>query len=425
MFSAGIDSHPAAVVRVRSSEEVAAVLGAVRGADVELAVCSGRHGTAGLSTVDDGIVLDTRRLDAFELDPETSTVWVGAGLTAGEVTARLGEHGLAVGFGDTGSVGVAGITLGGGVGFLSRLYGLTVDNLLAVEVVTASGEVLVADETHHEDLFWALRGGGGGFGVVTRLRLQAHELPQVYGGMLLLPATPETVVGAVRHSQQAPRELTTIVNVMTCPPMPFVPAEAHGSLVVFVMLTYAGSAEDGEAAVAGLRGLATPVVDMVRAMPYAGMFPPAETEYRPHARSRNLYLSQVDESLAALVLRRLEESDASMRAVQLRPLGGAIDDVASDATAYPHRGLALMANVANFVDGPETVDAREQWAAELARELDQGLGAQYVNFVGPEGDSEGRVAYPTATRERLLAVKERYDPDTVFSRCYLTVNGGR
>lgn len=416
---ASIDTRPGAVVTVSSPEEVVAVLDAVRGSGLEVAIRGGRHSGAALSTTEGGIVIDTRGLDTFELDAEAGTVWVGSGLTAGEVTARLSEHGLAVGFGDTGSVGVAGITLGGGVGFLSRKYGLTIDNVLAAELVTASGEVVLADETHHPDLFWALRGGGGGgLGVVTRLQLKVHALPEIYGGMLMLPATPQTLAGAVRVSAEAPRELTTIINVMPCPPMPFVPADQHGSLVVMVLLAYAGPAAEGEQVVAGLRSLATPLADMVQPMPYAGLFQAEGPEGDPNPRLRTFYLERVDEDLADLVLTRLRNHDASVRVVQIRALGGAIDDVDPDATAYAHRGLPFMANVANFVDAPEQAQARDQWAADFARDLDQGLGAQYVNFVGPEGDGEGREAYPETTRKRLLEVKRRYDPDNVFTRWY-------
>src|SRR6185503_17999709 len=175
-------------------------------------------------------------MKGLDIDVDGRTAWADAGLTAGEFTTAVGAHGLATGFGDTGSVGLGGITLGGGVGYLSRKHGLTIDSLLAADVVTADGEMLRVDEQSHPDLFWAIRGGGGNFGVATRFRFRLHEVDQVVGGLLVLPATAETVAGFVAAAEAAPEELTTIANVMSCPPLPFVPAELHGSLVIVANL---------------------------------------------------------------------------------------------------------------------------------------------------------------------------------------------
>ena len=200
---------------------------------MELAVRSGGHSGAGHSVTDGGIVLDLSDLKGLDIDVEGRTAWAETGLTAAEVTEALGEHGLAIGFGDTGSVGIGGITLGGGVGYLVRKFGLTIDDLLAAEVVTADGQRLLVDAETHPDLFWAIRGGGGNFGVVTRFKYRLHELPETLGGMLILPATAETVAGFIAAAEAAPDELSTIANVMPCPPMPFVPEEHHGELVIF------------------------------------------------------------------------------------------------------------------------------------------------------------------------------------------------
>ena len=212
-----------------------------------------------------GIVLDLSDMKGLDIDVDGRTAWAESGLTAVEYTAAVGEHGLATGFGDTGSVGIGGITLGGGVGYLVRKFGLTIDDLLAAEIVTADGRLLQVDADHHPDLFWAIRGGGGNFGVVTRFRYRLHELPGIVGGMLLLPATPDSVAGFIAAAEAAPDELTTIANVMPCPPMPFVPPEHHGELVIMALVAYAGDAEAGERAIAPLRALATPVADLLAA----------------------------------------------------------------------------------------------------------------------------------------------------------------
>ena len=188
----------------------------------------------GFGTVDGGIVLDLRDLDSIEHRRRRSrTAWAGGGVTAGAYTEAAAEHGLATGFGDTGSVGLGGLITGGGIGYLVRKHGLTIDSLLAAEVVTADGSVHLVDAEHEPDLFWAVRGGGGNVGVVTRFQLRLHDLPEVTGGMLILPATAETVAGFLEAAAAAPDELSTIANVMPCPPMPFVPEEHHGELVVF------------------------------------------------------------------------------------------------------------------------------------------------------------------------------------------------
>jgi len=185
-------------------------------------------------------------MKGLEIDVEGRAAWAQTGLTAGEYTAATGAHGLATGFGDTGSVGIGRITLGGGIGYLVRKHGLTIDDLLAAEVVTADGRLLRADAETHPDLFWAIRGGGGNFGVATRLRFRLHEVGTVVGGMLILPATPETIAAFVAEAEAAPEELSTIANVMVAPRMPFLPAEAHGRLVIMAMLVYAGDVEAGE-----------------------------------------------------------------------------------------------------------------------------------------------------------------------------------
>jgi FAD/FMN-containing dehydrogenase len=283
VLSGAIDRRPSAIVRVGGADDVARVIDVARTSGLELAVRSGGHSAAGHSTTDGGIVIDLRELQAVEIDPLARTAWAETGVTAVGYTTAAAEHGLATGFGDTGSVGIGGITLGGGVGYLSRKHGLTIDSLLAAELVTADGRVLVADEGSHPELFWAIRGGGGNFGVATRFWFRLHPVPSVVGGMLILPATPGTVAGFISAAMAAPDELSTIANVMNCPPMPFVPEEHHGSLVIMGMLCYAGGSADGERAVAPFRELATPVVDMVTTMPYPGMYPPDDPDYHPTA----------------------------------------------------------------------------------------------------------------------------------------------
>ncbi len=410
----GVDPRPAVVVRPLDERDVAAALAVARQHGLPVAVRSGGHSSAAYGSVDDGVVVDVREIADVAVDPVARTAWVGAGATAGQVSAATAQHGLAVGFGDTGSVGVAGITLGGGVGYLSRAHGLTIDNLLAADVVLADGRTVRADAGSHPDLFWALRGGGGNFGVVTRLQYRLHPVSEVTGGMLFLPATPEVVAGLLTAGQEAPEELGLIANVMPCPPMPFVPAEHHGRLIVMALICYAGPADDAAAALAPIRALATPIADLLRPIGYPEMFPPEDPSYRPVAVSRTMFLDRVDVDLAARALDLLAEADG-MRVIQLRPLGGAIARVPDDATAYAHRSAPVMVNVAAFVTADDRAD-RLAWIERMLALLDQGVPGAYVNFVADEGPDRVRAAYPGATWDRLRAIKAQYDPENVFAR---------
>jgi FAD/FMN-containing dehydrogenase len=411
-----IDSRPAAIVRVADAADVSALVSLARETGLELAVRCGGHSAAGHSTIDGGVVLDVRDLNGLDLDLDGRTAWAGSGLTAGEVTTALAEHGLAIGFGDTGSVGIGGITLGGGVGYLVRKHGLTIDNLLAAEIVTADGEVRIVDADHEPDLFWAIRGGGGNFGVATRFRYRLQELDGVVGGILVLPATPETIAGFIAAADAAPEELSSIANVMPCPPMPFVPEEHHGKLVILAMMAFAGPADQGEAAYAPFRALAEPLADMVRPIPYPEMYPPEDPDYHPTAVARTMFMDYVDLPVAKTIQGYLEASDATMRVAQLRVLGGAAARVPDDATAYAHRTSKIMVNVAAFYEGEEDKPRREAWLAEFAAALLQGDPGAYVNVLGDEGEIRVRAAYPGATWDRLVAIKAKYDPANVFRR---------
>jgi FAD/FMN-containing dehydrogenase len=364
--------------------------------------------------VDDGIVLDLSDLRALDIDPVGRVAWVQPGLTAGEYTLAAAEHGLATGFGDTGSVGIGGITLGGGVGFLSRKHGLTIDSLLAAEMVTADGQLLHVDAERHPDLFWAIRGGGGNFGVATRFLFQLHPVDMVVGGMLILPATPDVIASFVAEADAAPNELSTIANIMAAPPMPFLPPEVHGQLIVMGLMVYAGDIEAGEQAVAPFRALAEPLADMVRPMHYPEVFMPEEEGYHPTAAARTLFVDKIDRGDAGTMIEYLRASDASMRVVQVRVLGGAVSRVRPDATAYAHRDAPIMLNVAAFYEGPDDRPRREAWVADFAAALDQGDDRAYVNFLGDEGPQRVRAAYPGETWDRLAAIKARYDPTNLF-----------
>ncbi|MDQ4004830.1 MAG: FAD-binding oxidoreductase [Actinomycetota bacterium] len=416
LFYGGFDHRPAVIIRPIDGSEVSRVVSLARETGLELAVRSGAHSLAGHSISDGGIVLDLTEMRKLEIDVERRTAWAETGLTAGELTTGAGAHGLAVGFGDTGSVGIGGITLGGGVGFLARKYGLTIDSLIAADVVTADGEVLRVDDESHPDLFWAIRGGGGNFGVATRFRFRLHPVDRIVGGMLFLPATPEIIASFIAEAEAAPEELSTIANVMPAPPMPFIPEEHHGRLVVFAFLVHAGGGEAGERAMAPFRALADPIADMVKEMPYPEMYPEeeGEEEYHPVAVGRTMFVDRIDQGVAQTIYETIRSSDAAMRVAQLRVLGGAVARVPSDATAFAHRSSRIMVNLAAFYEGPDDRIVRARWVDEFAATLRQGDDAAYVNFLADDGEARIRAAYPGSTWERLRGIKARYDPTNLF-----------
>ena len=413
-YLGGFDRKPAAIVRPRDTAEVASVVDLARETGVELAVRGGGHSFAGHSGCDGGIVLDLREMNRIDIDAPARTAWAETGATTGAFTKAAGEHGLAVGFGDAGSVGIGGITLGGGVGFLVRKHGLTIDSLIAAEVVTADGRMVHTDATVEPDLFWAIRGGGGNFGVVTRLKFRLHELPAFTGGMFFLPATAGNLTRFVAAAEAAPDALSTIVNVMPAPPIPFLPAEVRGTLVIMALMAFAGPDAEAEAALRPFREIAAPIADLVRPMPYAGMFPPEDHSLHPTVAFRNLFMDRFTDGDAKIIVERLTNSNAPMRVAQIRVLGGAAARVPNDATAYAHRDAPIMASVANFYTTPEDRLVRDRWAADFAAELRPRPGAAYVNFMGNEGEARVRDAYPGATWDRLAAIKRRYDPGNLF-----------
>ena len=414
VFIGGIDRRPAVIVRVADATDVATVIGLARDTGLELAVRSGGHSSIGHGVSEGGIVLDLADMKSIDIDLEARTAWAEAGLTAAEYSTAAWEHGLATGFGDTGSVGIGGITVGGGVGYLARKHGLTIDDLLAADVVTADGELVRVDADHHPDLFWAIRGGGGNFGVVTRFQFRLHDVPSFFGGMLILPASPEVIAGFIAAAEAAPEELSTIANVMPCPPMPFVAEEHHGKLVVFALMACAGDPAASERALAPFRGLATPLADMLKPMPYPEIYGPEDGDYHPLAITRTMFVERIDLAAAQTIVEHLEASDAAMRVAQLRVLGGAMARVPADATAFAHRNSRIMVNIATFYEGPEDRDRRSAWVGELAAALRQDDHGAYVNFLADEGEERIRAAYPGATWDRLTEIKGRYDPANLF-----------
>ena len=408
------DRRPLFVARVANAPDVAEVVDFARRHQRDLAVRSGGHSVCGHSASQDGVVIDLRDLNSLDIDLHNMTVWAGSGLTAGQVTQALDRHGVAVGFGDSAHVGIGGLTLGGGLGYLTRKFGLTIDALLSAEIVTPDGSILVIDDTHHPDLFWAIRGGGGNFGVVTRFCYRLNPLPEFTGGPLVLPATPEVLAGFVAAAKAAPDALSTILMAMPAPPLPFLPPELVGTTVLIGMMAYAGPARQAERALAPFRALAEPLADLVRPGPYSMMYLPEDPAMKPALAVRTLFKDDIDINTARIILDMLKSCDAPMHMAQIRVLGGAAARISSPSTAYAHRDAeALVAFLA--MDGSLRAAARHtEWAASCVAALGGATRGTYVNFLGDQGSDMLSRSYTEATWQRLRQVKRRYDPTNLF-----------
>ncbi|HSH46240.1 MAG TPA: FAD-binding oxidoreductase [Longimicrobiales bacterium] len=416
-FVTGLDTRPAAIVQVADATDVAAALSVARDESLPLAVRGGGHSPAGHGMVEGGVVVDLRAMRGLEIDATARTAWADGGLTAGEYTKVAAAHGLATGFGDTGTVGIGGITLAGGVGFLHRAQGLTIDNLLAAEVVTATGDRIHTDEETHPDLFWALRGGGGNFGVVTRFRYRLHEVGTVTSGQLIVPATAARIAAFLAAALESEDAFSGLIVVAPAPPMPMIPAEHHGRMMIMAHFVHSGPLGEGERAFARLRAIAPPVVDHVEAIPYPRIYeaeggPPNPT----FLATRSTFLDHMDDTLAQAILDALAASTAQVRMAQFRVLGGAVARVPVEATAFAHRHRGLLAVAgAMYTDAGEAAP-HQAWVTELAAALGQGEPGAYTGFLSSDDAAHTRAAYPGATGRRLAVIKARWDPHNLFRR---------
>jgi FAD/FMN-containing dehydrogenase len=413
--NAAYDLHPAMIVRVAGAEDVSLAVRFATAAGLQIAVRSGGHSLAGYGSVDGGLVIDMTALKGLHIDPDRRIAWAGAGLTAREYTTAAAAHGLATPFGDTGSVGIAGLTLGGGIGWLVRKYGLAIDALRAVEIVTADGRIVTASDDIHPDLFWAVRGGGGNFGIVTRFRFELYPVPGIFGGALFMPATTEVLRNLEPLAAAAPEELTTITFAMRMPPAPFVPAHLVGQPSVAIMFAYAGDPADGPAAIEPFREVATPLAELAVPMPYPGIYALLEAaEQRGFEASRSRFLDRLDDEAVGSILGAIEVAPSPKAMVQIRILGGAMARVPSDATAFTHRDAKVMVAVLDPYDDPATRDLQVAWVESLHEALAPNAVGVYSNFLEREGDDRIREAYGARTYQRLALIKRRYDPRNLF-----------
>jgi FAD/FMN-containing dehydrogenase len=415
VHEATVDRHPLAIVRAVSAADVARTVVFAAQTELELAVRGGGHSLAGHGTTDGGIVLDLGAMKGLHIDPIRRLAWAQAGLTAGEYTTATAQHGLATPFGDTSTVGIGGLTLGGGIGWLVRKYGLTIDALVSVEIVTADGRILVASATEHPDLFWAVRGGGGNFGVVTRFQFRLYPVSTVLGGIVFLPLTRDVLRGLVPIAASAPESLTTISFAMGIPPLPTVPEALHGQPTLAVMFVFDGEPDAGQAALGPFRRLAAPLAEVVAPMPYAGIYEfTRKAEARGAAIHRSLFVDALDDAAVDHILASMATKTSPAATTQIRVLGGALARVDDAETAFAHRQAPILVTIITPFEDLAQAPVHEGWTNELYESLRPRSVGAYSNFLEAEGEARVREAYPALTLRRLAEVKRRYDPTNLF-----------
>lgn len=410
------DRRPAIIVRPQGTADVAEAVKFARSRGYEIAVRSGGHSAAGHSSVDGSLVIDFSAMKGISIDDRKKTARVEAGVTSGDLAGPAHAYGLSLSTGDTSTVALGGLVTGGGIGWMVRKHGLTIDNLISAEVVTADGGVIRASAREHSDLFWAIRGGGGNFGIVTEFEFKLWGDGSVYGGALVLPATPEVIRGYLDYAVSAPDELTTIGTVMHAPPAPFIPEEYVGKTVLLLKVVYAGDPAKGQRAVQPLRDLADPIADVVSPIPYPVMFNFTAPSNEPaFAAVRSMFSNGLGDETIEAVIEQVEHATTPICMVEMRPLGGAVARVAPGATAFGHRDKDYFVSaIAVWHDPSEDGDTNREWTAETFGRLRQDAAGTYANFLGDEGRDRVREAYPSDTYAKLAVVKARYDPRNVF-----------
>jgi FAD/FMN-containing dehydrogenase len=419
IWNAMIDRRPAAIARCADADDVANAVRYAAGRRQVLAIRGGGHNIAGNAVCDGGLMIDLSRMNSVSVNPQDRTARVGGGATLSDVDRETAKFGLVTPLGINSTTGVAGLTLGGGFGWLSRNLGLTIDNLLSASVVTANGRSVRASATENDDLFWAIRGGGGNFGVVTSFEFRLHEIvPEVLAGLVVHPldAAPD-VLGFYREFlKTTPDNFACWFVMRKAPPLPAIPAEHHGKEILALAMCYAGPIAAGEAVAKPLRNYGRPVADMVGPVPFAAWQTALDPLLVPGMRNywkSNEFMELSDGLIDAMLAHAWRLPDPQTE-IAFAQLGGAVSRVPASATAYGHRKAQFVINVHGRWADPANDDACIGWARSLFRETTPfATGDVYVNFMTADEQDRVRAAYGD-NYERLAAIKERYDPTNLF-----------
>ena len=419
VFNASIDRRPALIARCTGVADVIAAVGFAREQGLAVSVRGGGHSVAGHAVVEGGLTIDMRPINRVRVDPEQRTAWCGGGANWGELDRETQAFGLAVTGGRLADTGVGGLTLGGGSGWLERKYGFTIDSLLSAEVVTASGELVIASAERNPDLFWALKGGGGNFGVVTGFEFRLHEVgPLLYGGMMFfgIDAAADLLRAYRAFMEEAPDEICGGAAILTAPPEEFVPEEVRGKPVLAVIACYVGPPDAGERAFAPVREWG-PALEMLGPMPYSvvqGLIAPGNPPGR-HQYWKAGFLGELSDEAVDTFVRHASEPATPFTACLMLPLGGAFARVDSDDSPLSYRGAKwdyhVLAQWADPPDAERCIGWTRDFDAAMAEFAEAGV---YVNFVAEPSATAIEAGFGPENYARLVAVKDKYDPDNVF-----------
>ena len=420
LWNGAIDKRPALIARCTGAADVRAGIEHARASGLPLAVRGGGHNVAGTASCDGGLVLDLSPMKRIRVDPADNSAWVEAGLLWGELDQATQRFGLATTGGIVTHTGVAGLTLGGGIGWLMRKHGLTCDNLLAVELVTADGQLLRVDGRTHPELFWGLRGGGGNFGVVTAFRFRLHPVgPQVLAGPVLYPAerAGQVLRGYRDWAAGSPDEVGTVVNLRLAPALPIIPERLHGRPVVTIACCYAGAdPTTGERLLAPVRRLGTPLLDLVSVKPYAAHQATfdATVPHGLHYWWRSQYLDELGDAAIGTLVDHAWDHRSPWSYTIMFQLGGAVRRLPEEATAFSGRGAGYALNINAVASDGDALPAQAAWARRTWEAMRPHGNGVYVNFLDREGNDRVRAAYGPAKYGRLVALKRAWDPGNLF-----------
>lgn len=417
VFNGMIDKRPAVIARCASTEDAVAAVDFARDNELVVAVRSGGHSVAGMSICEDGILIDLAAMKEIEVDPEAKSARVGGGVLSGELDAATQEHGLHTPSGRVTTTGIGGFTTGGGYGWTSSKYGLTCDNLISAEVVTADGSVVNASEAENPDLFWGIKGGGCNFGVVTSFEFRLYELgPIVLAGLAIWPIdrAPEVLRAWRDYVTDVPDELSTGCAILTAPPEEFIPPELRGSPVLGMPGMYVGDPQEGASVMQPLKDLA-PAVDLIQPMPYTAFQAILDPGNQPGFRNywRGEYLTGLSDEAIDTFVERAREPLSPFNQIILFRLGQGVNRVADDSAAFSHRDADYLFHPIAMWEDPSD-DERE---IAFVREFSEAMrpfetGAVYLNFTGDS--DKARDAFGADEYERLVVLKDRYDPTNIF-----------
>lgn len=418
VWNGAIDRRPALIARCTGVADVVTCVQFARSEQLLVAVRGGGHNVAGNAVCDGGLVVDLSAMKGVWVDAKAGTVRAQSGCTWGELDRETAVYGLATTGGLVSTTGIAGFTLGGGIGWLMRKYGLASDNLVSAEMVNANGQVVTADKDTDPDLFWGIRGGGGNFGIVTSFEFRVHPVTMVLGGMILYPAerAPELLRFYRDLTADLPDELTTMLAFVTAPSAPFIPAELHGIPLVGIVACYTGALDEGEAAIRAVKAFDPPTIDLLGPLPYTALQGMLDATTPPGLQNywKSNFLNRLDDETINTIVEHTSRMGTPLCQTHVHHIGGAVSRP-QESTAFGHRDSPYLLNILGITADASDLPRQTQWVRDFSAAMQHLSAGTYVNFLANEGPDGVRNAYDAASYERLVDLKTRCDPTNLFS----------